>query len=667
MTNRLDLSISERFAFADGYEFGSVGAYERFVGRAHFAIDPSAPAQHGVTDLDQAPTDAAGLVHFTGDFSILQPIDPARGNRRLFFDYGNRGNKRMLQFFNDAPASNDPRSLADAGNGFLMRRGYTVVWLAWQGDLLPGNGRMLLDLPVARGPDGSLTGLVRVEYIANRAGITTFPLSGRISVRSHPMVSLDPREVRLTRRRYPYDERVPVPPGDWCFARVEGGTGLDNQGAVQAVIPSDSHIHIPGGFEPGWIYELIYTARDPLVLGLGHVAVRDFVSFLRYSDDGAAVVGSIEKAYAWGRSQTGRCLRDFTYRGFNTHAGGRKVFDGILPHVAGAGRMWLNHRFANADVSGGQQYEDHFNPADTFPFSYAETTDHLTGRRDAILKRPETDPLVIHTQTATEYWQRRGSLAHTDTRGNDLPQPAGVRIYMWASSQHFADPLPKKPERGVCQNYLNPVATSMLFRAMINAMDRWATTGAPPPDSRIPRRADGTLVEVEEWRRQFPAIPGAATPRAPSALPLLDFGTEAERGVLREPPQIAPGAGYTILVPAVDEDGNDRAGVRAPMVAAPLGTYCGWNLQSRGFAHGAMHEFSGSYIPLPETPEERRATGDPRRSITERYPDAAAYVRAITAAARELVEKGLMLEEDVERAAAAAADWGRPRHDVRLR
>jgi len=198
----------------------------------------------------------------------------------------------------------------------------------------------------------------------------------------------------------------------------------------------------------------------------------------------------IEKAYAWGRSQTGRCLRDFVYRGFNADAGGRKVFDGILPHVAGAGRMWLNHRFANADVSGGQQYEDHFNPADTFPFSYAETTDHLTGRRDAILKHPETDPLVIHTQTSTEYWQRRGSLAHTDTRGNDLPQPAGVRIYMWASSQHFADPLPKKPERGVCQNYLNPVATSMLFRAMIDAMDRWATTGAPPPDSRIPRRAD---------------------------------------------------------------------------------------------------------------------------------------------------------------------------------
>jgi hypothetical protein len=667
MTNRVELSITERFPFADGYEFGAVGAYERLVGRAHFAVDPDAPAQRHITDLDKAPTDAEGLVRFTGDFSILKPVDPGRRNRRIFFDYGNRGNKRMLQFFNDAPASNDPRTKAHAGNGFLMRRGYTVVWLAWQGDLLPGNGRMLLDLPVARERGGPIAGLVRVEYIANRLGITTFPLSGHASTRSHPTVSFDPREASLTRRRYPYDDRTPVPPESWCFARVEGGVGLDNQGAEQAVMPSDTHIHIPSGFEPGWIYELVYTGRDPLVLGLGHVAVRDFVSFLRYGKGDAAGLGSIEKAYAWGRSQTGRCLRDFVYREFNADAAGRKVFDGILPHVAGAGRKWLNHRFANAVVSGGQQYEDHFNPADTFPFSYAETTDHLTGRRDAILKRPETDPLVIHTQTATEYWQRRGSLVHTDTRGNDLPQPPTVRVYFWASSQHFADPIPKPLERGVRQNFLNTVATSMLFRAMIDAMDRWATDGAPPPDSRIPRRADGLLVAVEEWRRQFPAIPGVTLPHAPNSLPLLDFGPQAERGILKEPPEVVPGGGYTVLVPAVDSDGNDKAGVRAPMVEAPLGTYCGWNLRARGFGHGAMHEFSGSYIPLPETPEERRMTGDPRRSILERYPNAEAYVAAITAAARRLVEDGLILEEDVERAVAAAADWGRPRHDVQLK
>ena len=675
MTNRVELSISERFPFAEGHEFGDVGTYERLVGRAHIAVDPHAPAQQGITDIDKAPLDARGLVQFTGDFSILTPVDPGRGNRRIFFDYGNRGNKRMLQFFNDAPASNGPRTLTHAGNGFLMRRGYTVIWLAWQGDLLPGNGRMVLDLPVARGQGGPLTGPVRVEYVANRPGITTFPLSGHASTRSHPTVSLDPREARLTRRRYPYDDRISVPPETWRFARVEGGMGLDNQGVEQAIIPSDTHIHIPGGFETGWIYELVYTGRDPLVLGLGHAAVRDFVSFLRHAaEDATGEVnplweqgGSIEKAYAWGRSQTGRCIRDFVYRGFNADAAGRKVFDGVLPHVAGAGRKWLNHRFANAVVSGGQQYEDHFNPADTFPFSYVETTDHLTGRRDSILKRPDTDPLVIHTQTATEYWQRRGSLVHTDTRGNDLPQPPTVRVFFWASSQHFADPTPPRMERGLRQNFLNTVATSMLFRSMIDALDDWATKGIAPPESRIPRRADGSLVTFEEWRHQFPRIPGVALPHEPNPLPLLDFGPEADRGVLKEPPDIAAGEAYAVLVPAADGDGNDSAGVRAPMVEAPLGTYCGWNLRARGFGHGAMHEFSGSYIPLPETPEERRMTGDPRRSILERYPNAEAYTAAITAAAQRLVEERLMLEEDVARAAAAAADWGRPRHDIKLK
>ena len=466
----------------------------------------------------------------------------------------------------------------------------------------------------------------------------------------------------------------PCRPRAGFFARLEGGLGLDNQGAEQAVILSDTHIHIPSGFEPGWIYELVYTGRDPLVLGLAHAAVRDFISFLRYQAEDAAGRtnplweggGSVEKAYARDRSQTGRCMRDFVYRGFNAGAGGRKVFDGILPHVAGAGRKWLNHRFANAVVSGGQQYEDHFNPADTFPFCYAETTNHLTGRRDAILKRPETDPLVIHTQSSTEYWQRRGSLVHTHTRGNDLPQPETVRVYFWASSQHFADPLARAPTRGVCQQLANVVRTSMLFRALLDAMDAWVTHATPPPPSRIPRRADGTLVAISDWLHQFPRIPGVATPSAPNALPWLDFGPDAEQGILRQPPRVKAPAGYAVLVPAVDADGNDRSGIRAPMVAAPLATYTGWNLRARGFGHGYMHEFTGSTIPFADSPEERAAVGDPRRAILERYASSADYVAAIRAAAEKLVAERLMLAEDVERAVAAARAWDTPRHDVRL-
>jgi len=668
--SRIAIEINERGPFADGMGFGNTGAYERLKGRARIAVDPAAPDLAGITDLDKAPRDADGLVHFATDLLILKPVDPDRGNRRIFFDWGNRGNVRCLQFFNDAPGSNDPRTAAHAGNGFLMRRGYTVVMAGWQADLLPGDDRFLLDVPVATDGDRPITGQVRVEYISTSPQQKTFPLSGRSSTRSHPAVSLDTRKAQLTRRRYAKDVRIPVPHDQWMFARVEGGAGLDNQGGETAVVPSDVHIHMPAGFEPGWIYELVYEGRDPLVLGLGHVAVRDVVAFLksgRADDAGNAnpMPGGAQKAYGWGRSQTGRCIRDFVYRGFNANPAGGKVFDGLLPHVAGAGKMWMNHRFANVIVSAGQQHEDHENPADTFPFAYASSTDHLTGRTDAICKRPETDPLIIHTQTATEYWQRRGSLVHTDTQGNDLALPGNVRAFLWSSSQHFADPLLKAPGRGICQNVLNVLWTSMLFRGALDAMDAWATGGTAPPESRIPRRSDNTLVDVETWRKGFPEIPGIATPLEPNTLERLDFGPDYERGILTEPPR-RTGEHYAVQVPATDSDGNDVAGVRVPMLQVPLATYTGWNMRVRGQGHGALHEFTGSTIPFPDTLEERAITRDPRRSVRERYGDAATYQRLIGEAARRLVAERLMIEEDVERCIAAAANWHAPRHDVSL-
>ena len=633
-------------------------------------VDPDARAYTGVVDLDKAPRNAAGLVEYAADVCILKPVGP--GNHRLFFGYGNRGNKRELQFFNDASASNDPRALRDAGNGFLMRRGYTVAWAAWEGDLLPGDGRMRLDVPVARAGAAPLTGLVRTEFIADRSGISTFPLSGWVSTRSYPAVSLDTSRARLTRRRYPGDAREPIAGDRWAFARTEGGTGLDAQGAESALIASDTHIHVFDGFEPGWIYELVYTARDPRPYGIGHAVVRDLVSFLRYDDAdrrGAAnpLAGTIDKAYAWGRSQTGRCIRDFVYRGYNADARDRRVFDGVMPHVAGGGLMWMNHRFARVVSPAGQQYEDHENCADRFPFAYGASTDHLTGREDAILKRPATDPLVLHTQSATEYWQRHGSLVHTDTEGRDLAPPHNVRVYLWASSQHFADPNASRPARGVCEHYANVVQTSMLLRAMLDALDAWATHGVEPPASRIPRRADGTLVEFDAWKSMFPGIPGVMVPTGANPLPLYDFGPDFESGLLtREPPDVAHAGGYTVLVPAVDCDGNDIAGVRVPMVEAPLGTCTGWNLRARGSGHGAMHQFTGSYIPFPDTDSEAAMTGDPRASVLARYANAAGYVDAIEAAARRLVDERLMLEEDVERVVARAQGWGRPLHDVRL-
>jgi hypothetical protein len=671
MAGTLEIRIDDLRPFAGGHEFGNAGAYERLTGRVLFAVDPLAPAQADVVDLRKAARDRDGMVRFEADFMILKPA--SGGNRRVFFDYGNRGHKRALQFFNDAPHTNDPLTLDQAGNGFLMRRGYAVAWLAWEGDILPGDGRMVLDVPVATHDGAPIAGRVRTEIIVDLPWGSTMPLSGRVAAHSYPVACRDQSDAVLTRRRYPYDTPEVIPDSDWDFAQEVHGAGAESGAPERAVVPADSFIHYQAGFEPGWIYELIYTARDPKVMGLGHVAVRDFVSFLKYQGGDANPLAGISKAYGWGRSQTGRCLRDFVYRGYNADAAGRQVFDGVMPHVAGAGRKWLNQRFASPIVSGGQQYEDHFNIADSFPFSYAWSADHLTGREDAILKRPETDPLVFHTQTSTEYWVRRGSLVHTDTSGHDLPQPETVRVYCWSSSQHSANPLLKTPVKGIGQNFSNTVATSMLFRALVDAMDRWATDGTRPPDSRVPTRADGTLVEYPRWRRQFPAIPGVTPLAEPNALPLLDFGPEADKGILREPPVIVhgrndpdggPGLRYTVLVPSVDQDGNDIPGVRAPMVSAPLGTYTGWNPRARGYGHGAQWKFEGSYIPFPDTPAERAATGDPRLSIMERYPDWHAYVAAITLAARELVVAGLLLEEDVERCAAAAQRWNPARHVI---
>ena len=660
------LEIDEKEVFADGHHFGESGPYERLEGKAHFSVDPEDPAWADIVDLDKTARNGEGLVEYASDFCILKPKDDA-GNRRLLFAYGNRGNKRELQFFNDAPATNRPRSLADAGNGFLMRRGYTVVWAAWEGDLLPGQGRLCLDLPVAYNPDGSrITGLVRREFIADIPGISTLPLSGQASTRSYPTLVLDPEHAVLTKRRYPDSPSTRIAGDRFAFARIEcSGSALDAQGTERAVVESDCHLHLFDGFEAGWIHELTYTACDPRPFGAGHAVVRDLVSFLRRERDPARnpLAGSIDRAYAWGRSQTGRCIRDFVHQGYNAALDGGRVFDAVMPHVSGAGLMWMNQRFARVVSPAGQQYEDHDNCADRFPFAYGPSTDHLSGLEDAILKRPETDPLVIHTQSASEYWQRRGSLVHTDSEGRDLEPPENVRIYLWSSSQHFANPkITEIPSPGICRQPENIVQTSMFLRAMLDALDAWVVDGVLPPASRIPRRADGSLVTFDEWATQFPRIPGVARPRSPNLLPRFDFGPDFSKGLMREPPRgisdDAKGDGYAILVPAVDSDGNDVAGVRAPMVAAALCTHTGWNLRRKGFGHGALHVLSGSSIPFPDSEEEAEWTGDPRPSIQSRYARIEDYLRAIEAAAKRLVDERLMLDEDIERAVERAKALG---------
>jgi hypothetical protein len=493
---------------------------------------------------------------------------------------------------------------------------------------------------------------VRAEFIADAPRLHAFPLSGNAYTRSYPAASLDPADATLTCREYEREARQPIAPSAWRFAT------LDAQGQI---VPSATHLYLQDGFRPGWIYELIYTATEPLVLGLGFAVVRDLVDFFRYRDRDAEGTSNplrepragIDKAYAWGRSQSGRFLREFVYRGWNDNAYGRRVFDGVWPHVTGAGRLALNLRFGQPDRYP-RQHENHLYASDQFPFAYAPCTDPWSGRTDAILKRPTTDPLILHTQTASEYWQRRGSLVHTDAFGLDLPEHPQARLFLFASAQHHAAPK-QPPETGNYRCPSNPLQTSAFFRALLDALDAWATAGTPPPESCVPRRAEGTLVTAEAVHHAFPSLEEIDCPGEPNRLFLQDYGPHFANGIItQEPPVVDLTQEYAVLVPSIDADGNDAPGLRTPDLMVPLGTYTGWNLRSEGYGAKAMYSIVGSYIPFAPTASAGRERRDARPSLAERYRSTSTYVRLVALAVQQLLEQGVLLPEDADRYMEAA-------------
>jgi hypothetical protein len=361
----------------------------------------------------------------------------------------------------------------------------------------------------------------------------------------------------------------------------------------------------------------------------------------------------ISYAYGWGRSQSGRFLRDFVYHGFNEDESQRKVFDAIAPHVAGGGRLFLNYEFARP-VTSSQQHTHQLEP-ELFPHAYNIVKDVQTGRRDGILKRPKTDPYVFHTQTSTEYWQKRGCLAHTDGKGNDIDIPDKVRIYVIASAQHNS-PFGSEPEKDDTQQLVNPLSAGDVLRALMVAMDLWVTEDIAPPPSRYPRAKDGTLVRPERRCTGFPKIPAVRYAGLHNRQLFLDYGPDILHGRIDvHPPRRIGNGAYTILVPKVDRDGNDIAGIRLPAVQAPIGTYTGWNLRPAGLAEDELSGLLGSFIPFANTKAERRKNGDPRLSIEERYKDQADYVLQVGRAARALVDQRLILPEDAEKLIAQAA------------
>lgn len=635
------LEVTSRQELGSGQSFGDAGRYIQFDGVAHFAVDPAHPLHQVITDIALAERGGDGLVHFAADFRVLAPADPVRGNRRLLFDVPNRGNRLALSTFNRVPRPIDPGAPTDPGDGFLMRHGFTVAWCGWQHDVPQTDGLMRLYPPQALQEGRPVSGRLLVSFQPNAAAKTQL-LSDR-GHKPYPCADLDdPDAVLLVRDGDDAPARV-IPRREWSFAREEG----------DRVVPDAHRVHLPAGFEAGKVYHVIYRTEGAPVIGLGLLAARDFVSFLRRADDaqGNPCAGAIERAYAFGASQSGRYLRQFLYLGLNDDEAGRQVFDGMLVHIAGGKRGGdFNQRFGQPSASLRPTMSN------AFPFNETASVDPVSGRRDGLLERlisRNRVPNIFFSNSSTEYWRGDASLLHTDTEGSrDVEPTATSRFYHFAGTQHSAGTLPLTDtnpmdgSRG--QQKLNSVDYNPLLRALLLRMDRWVSTGEEPPASRFPRLADGTAMAPEALRARFAALPGVNFPAHPPAVVRLDFGPDAANGIAAALPP-AEGEPYPHFVPALDADGNEVSGIRLPELTVPLATYTGWNL--RHPLNGAperLMSLSGSTIPFRATRDERAASGDPRRSIEERYPDKASYLDQVRREAQRLVAAGYLLAEDLD-------------------
>ena len=615
-----------------GREFGSAGPYELVYGRVSGEVDPADPRNATIVNLDRAPRNAQGMVEYSADFRILKPIDMTRGNQTLFYDILNRGNLRALNLHTGWNGEHDPSVEANLGDAWLLEQGYTIAWSAWQGDVQPGGGRMIADIPIATNPDGGpMRRWIMTEILVNQ------PTHSRGV--EYPAVAESMPEARLYRRERPHAAPELLPRALWSFGVCDGSG---------APVPGKRDVCLPDGFSPNFIYHLVYEAQDPIVMGIGFAAMRDFVSFLRHdtTDDNPVVEsGSGRNAIQWviqfGQSQSGRFVRDFLHYGFNQDTGGGLVFDAAVVNTAGSRRTFTNYVFSTPGrfVRGA---EDHYFPGADFPFSYATLTDPLTGRIDGLLAScvaTQSCPKIMQWDTANEVWTARGSLVVTDPLGMvDVEIPENVRMYMFAGTQHQAgdgtEPAPDS--RGRNQLLPNPNPDRDSKRALIVALQAWMTDGTLPPPSEYPSLSDGTLVAPAEL--DFPSIPGVRFSGKFNDAFVNDYIALPTRHTDAE---------YTVLVPNVDEDGNDTSGIRSTMLQVPLGTYSGWNLRAAGFMEGELSGTSGGYIPFAKTAGERGA--DPRLSLEERYGTHERYVELVRAAAERLQQARLLRPQDAER------------------
>ena len=657
------IEITQREPFADGIAFGQTGPYEKLVGTAYLELDPADPHNTGIVDLDKTPRNERGLVEVSTDLYMLKPLDLALGNHKIFFEVNNRGNKQSLGSLNDArgPNPNDPTTPEDAGNGFLMREGYTVVWVGWQGDVTRGGNRMTIQIPTATDGGSEIIGPVASQFDAGRqlptVGMVQAPLSGRPDFDPYESVSLDTASAQLTMRDLIDSPETVIPDDRWAFATCQRNA---ETGQVENVTPSSKQLCLFDGFDRNKLYQIVYSAKNPRPMGVGYAATRDVLAFLRYAEADLAgtanpLSGDINQAYCHGSSQSAMYVRDFIHLGFNETMDGRKACDGVMFAISGARRLHLNTRFTQPEITSGQDTWASLTPVITFPFSYGVTTDPISGRTDGILKRPSTDPLLIHLDTETEYWQYGGSLVTHDGLGNPLELPPNVRYFLMASGQHGSN---APSQKGICEQPSNPLSQNPFRRIMLVALDQWVSRGVAPPASQYARSDDGTLVPPDRISTGFPLIPGVSYHGKVNQSALFDYGPDfsSTGGVISiMPPALQPGSFYRMLVPKSDADGLNVAGLRKPDdLQTPIATHTGWNSRAAGFRAGDSCGQPGMYVPFAKTEIERRANGDPRLSLEERYFSHDDYVAQVGTAALEMVAKRYLLHEDADRMIAAA-------------
>jgi hypothetical protein len=621
---RFEVLSVERAAL-EGRSFGDVGTYDRITARVTVAVDPVDPRNTSIADIGMAPRNAAGKVEAVSDVEILRPSDPKRGNGKLFYEAVNRGNKQSPNVFNDATSATSKAmtKAADAGNGYLLREGYTLVWSGWQGDLKSAPGTLALSVPTLTG----VTGRIIEELVFNN-------LKSPV-VASLAWPAADLNSAKLVVRARWNDE--PATPANMSFRFVD---------------PSRVEITRPSGFDGGALYELDYLARDPQVLGLGFAATRDIVAYLRRETSAANPLAeggrsSIRHVYAYGQSQSGRFLREFVYLGFNEDLARRMVFDGLLVHIGGARFTGVNMRFGLPERAP-RHPRDPGSIADRFPFTYAETTDPFTGARDGLLKRctqSRTCPKIIQADSEYEWYNSKAWLLVTDPTGKPLKLPSNVRVFTTAGTPHIAQPDAVAQMNPLCVMPVNPLHQGPVLRAMLNNLDRWVDRGVTPPPSRTPNLADGSLVEKDAVQLQTP-IPG---------LPYTGMHVIAAAEDLSVHPPKMLGE-FKLYLPRLNGDGMIVGGVHLPVIDAPKATYTGWNPRVVGNGPTTLCPLMGGVVPFATTREERMKNGDPRPSVEERYASPSAYVDKVDKIAKALVRQRLMLAEDLPRQHEAAMD-----------